>query len=45
MRWTAALLFITGEVVTAFWIRDNLLLNIIMLIFPVEAIRLWQFGN
>ncbi|HYL57457.1 MAG TPA: DUF2585 family protein [Candidatus Acidoferrales bacterium] len=33
------------EVVLAIWIRDSLLLNIIMLIHPVPAIRSWQAGG
>jgi hypothetical protein len=32
------------EVILAFWIRDNLFLNILMLVRPLDAVRQWQMG-
>ena len=38
----SAALFVGMEIALAFFVRDNLILNIIMLLYPLESIRMWQ---
>jgi hypothetical protein len=42
--WLSIALVVVLEVTVGLIIRDNLTLNIIMLIHPVEAIKRWQLG-
>ena len=42
--WLIVSIAIFFELLTAYVIRDNLTLNVIMLVWPVEAIKAWQGG-
>jgi len=47
--WLPVWLVVVGvlllEGILALWIRDNLTLNVLMLLRPIEAIRRWQLGG
>ena len=42
--WLVAAAAVIVEVGLAWWIRDNLTLNVIMLLHPLDPIRVWQAG-
>ena len=42
--WSVVVLGLGMEIVVAYYIHDNLLLNIVMLISPMDWIRRWQAG-
>ena len=41
----SAIVFVATEVVLLLWIRDSLLLEILMLIFPIDSLKAWQMGG
>lgn len=42
--WVSVALAVAMELLTLFLIRDNLTLNVLMLLFPITAIKQWQLG-
>ncbi len=42
--WRSLIFFGAVELVLLVWIRDSLLLNILMLVHPLDSIRAWQMG-
>jgi Protein of unknown function (DUF2585) len=46
LGWLRSLpIFIATEIVLLIWIRDSLILEIIMLIHPIDAIKAWQMAG
>lgn len=43
--WATVALALAIEAALAYWIRDNLTLNIVMLLYPLDFIREWQAGG
>jgi len=43
--WVTVAVILAMEVGTALWVRDNLTLNIVMLIHPIDAIKDWQMAG
>ncbi|MBS0482635.1 MAG: DUF2585 domain-containing protein [Proteobacteria bacterium] len=42
--WASVALALFLELFTLYFIRDNLTLNVLMLVWPLEAVRQWQAG-
>ncbi len=40
--WRSIAFFVAVEVMLVLWIRDSLLLNILMLFYPLDSVREWQ---
>ena len=43
--WRSLIFFVVIELILLLTIRDNLTINIIMLIYPIDAIKAWQMGG
>ena len=44
-RRTTIIVAVLLETTLLFWIRDNLFLNVLMLLWPLDIVRVWQRGG
>ncbi len=42
--WRSVAIFVATELLMLFLMRDNLTLNVLMLLWPIDAVRKWQAG-
>lgn len=40
--WVSVALVLGMEILCLLWVRDNLTLNIVMLLYPIESLKAWQ---
>jgi len=46
LGWRRSLIvFAAVEIILLLWIRDSLLLDALMLLYPIESIKAWQLGH
>ena len=43
--WVTVVLVLALEVILALWIKDNLTLSVLMLLYPIAAVKRWQIGH
>lgn len=43
--WRSVAIFVVVELLMLWMIRDNLVLNVLMLLWPLDAVRRWQSGS
>ena len=44
-NWVSVGSFVAAEALLIVWIRDSLLLNVLMLVHPIKAVKAWQIGG
>ncbi len=43
--WTTLMIVVAIELIMLALMRDNLTLNILMLVYPIQAVKVWQIGQ
>jgi len=45
LRWRHLAGFVVVAGLLVMWIHDSLLLNVLMLVHPIESVKAWQLGH